>query len=54
VEDWIARTFNGAEPLQIGIAAFITLCMVWVFWVGARNSSRPPPAPGDTPPGESA
>jgi len=54
VEDWIARTFNGAEPMQIGIALFITLVMVWVFWVGSRNSHRPPPPRNDAPPTESA
>lgn len=54
MEDWIARTFNGAEPLQIGIALVITLIMAWVFWVGARNSRRPPPPSNNTTPGESA
>lgn len=50
MEDFVARTFNGASPMQIGIALVITLALVWVFWVGARSSNRPPrdDAPGET------
>ncbi|HET7234431.1 MAG TPA: hypothetical protein VFJ16_30740 [Longimicrobium sp.] len=51
MEDWIAETFNGASVMQMGIALFITLVMAWVFWIGARNSSRPP-LPRDGGPGE--
>jgi hypothetical protein len=53
VEDWIANTFNGAGPMQIGIALFIILMMAWVFWIGARNSTRPP-LPRDGGPSEPA
>ena len=49
MDEWIANTFNGATTMQIGIALFITLGMIWVLWIGARSSNRPP-RPGDTAP----
>jgi hypothetical protein len=44
VEDWIANTFNGAEPMQIGIALVVMLGMCWVLWIGARSGSGGPPS----------
>lgn len=47
MDDFIARTFNGATTLQIAMAAVTMLGMIWVFWIGSRNQDRPP-RPRDT------
>jgi hypothetical protein len=52
VDDFVARTFNGATVLQIGIAFATLFAMAWVFWIGARNSNRPPRPPSDAPAGD--
>jgi hypothetical protein len=43
----------GAITPQIVLAVVVSVAMIWVFWIGARSSSKNPPI-DRTPPGGNA